>query len=68
MDEKRRFDEDAYENLRTLEVLAQVEAAKGLTKVEQLFNLLRFMTRLRREAPELFAQITEWAKRIKNEK
>lgn len=65
VEERRRHDEDAYENLRTLEILAEVDAARGHNTVERVFNLLRFTTRIRKEAPELFAQIVEFARRGK---
>jgi hypothetical protein len=49
MNGNRRHDEDAYESLRTLEALTKTDLT-----VRRMYGLLRLLTRVRREAPELW--------------
>jgi hypothetical protein len=55
----RRHDEEAYEQVRTLEVLAGLD--KGVPA--QLYSFLRLLTRIRKEAPELWEQILDFVRR-----
>jgi hypothetical protein len=57
MIESRRHDEEAYQNMRTLEALTKVD--KGIAR---LYSVLRILNRIRLNAPALWEQILKFVR------